>query len=164
MEPLTNNQEVDMKRARALLSVAALVMFLANVVAQVPPNFAGKWTRIGDPNSFSGLGPEVTIAQDAETLTVTRTGQASEIKTVYRLDGSDSKNVTPGRNTSIELVSNVKWDAGKLVITTKSNFNGNTRESSQTWSIDSARNLVIDQTHGEVLIGSPTVTKYKKKA
>jgi hypothetical protein len=150
-----------MKRAPVFTGIA-LALSLANVLAQAPTNFAGKWTMIAAPNSNAVLGQKAVIVQDAKTLTVTRTTQAGEIKTVYNLDGSDSKNTVPLRSSSMELVSKVKWDAGKLVITTTSNFNGNPWESSQTWSIDSAGNLVIEQAASEVLIGSDTVTKYKK--
>jgi hypothetical protein len=152
----------DMTRASVFLGIAALALSVGHVLAQAPTNFTGKWTVIATPNSNAVLGQEATIAQDAKTLTVTRTTQAGEIRSAYNLDGSESKNTVPARNISMELVSKVKWDAGKLVITTTSNFNGSSRETSQTWSIDSTGNLVIEQAASEVLIGYSTIAKYKK--
>jgi len=167
--------ETFMKRASVLLSAAALIVCAVNVFAQTAPNFAGKWTMIVDPNAappaggggggrgrggFGGLGMEATIAQDAKTITVTRTTQAGEIKTVYNLDGSESKNTMNFGGNAMEQVSKVKMDGGKLVITTSSNFNGNPVETSQTWSIDSGGNLVIEAPGRNG--GPATVTKYKK--
>ena len=63
-------------------------------------------------------GQECTIAQDATTLTVTRTTQAGETKAVYKLDGSESKNQQQGRGGATEVVSKAKWDGNKLSIST----------------------------------------------
>jgi len=166
-----------MKRASVLLSAAALILCAVNAFAQTAPNFAGKWTMIVDPNAappaggggggggrgrggFGGLGMEATIAQDAKTITVTRTTQAGEIKTVYNLDGSESKNTMNFGGNSTEQVSKAKVEGGKLVITTSMNFNGNAIETSQTWSLDASGNLVIEQAGRNG--GPATVTKYKK--
>jgi len=61
-------------------------------------------------------GQECTIAQDATSLTVTRTTQAGEQKATYKLDGSESKN--PGRGGA-DVVSKAMWDGAKLTITTQ---------------------------------------------
>ena len=60
-------------------------------------------------------GQECTIAQDATSLTVTRTTGQGEQKTTYKLDGSESKN--PGRGGA-EVVSKAMWDGAKLNIST----------------------------------------------
>ena len=80
-------------------------------------------------------GRECTIAQDAKALTVTRTTQAGEVKAVYNLDGSESKNtMTVGENT-ITSMSTAKWDGAKLVIITKTDMGG-TRPRRRRLSLD----------------------------
>ena len=116
----------------AMLGTAAVVLMATSVYAQAP-NFAGKWTPDAEknaamnPNAGGGGrgggggggmgGGEVTIAQDAKTLTVTRTTQAGERKLTYNLDGSPSKNMAMGRGGQTEVTSTAKWDGAKLVIT-----------------------------------------------
>ncbi len=58
-----------MRRVTAILSVAAVVLMAAGLVAQAEPSFAGEWKRVADP----GLGkPEIdlTITQSAIAMTV----------------------------------------------------------------------------------------------
>jgi hypothetical protein len=99
-----------------------------------------------------------TITQDASTLTITRTTQAGEVKTVYRLDGSDSRNsVTMGRaGAAVESVSRARWEGGKLVITTTTTVQDNPVETTMTLSLD-GQNLVIEST-GAGRGGGATVT------
>jgi hypothetical protein len=163
-----------MRRATRLLGTAAVILATAGLFAQAKTNFAGKWTLVPDPNAAAapgggggggrgrgggGMGMEFTVAQDDKTMTVTRTTQAGEIKTVYNLDGSDSKNTMNFGGNSMDQVSKVKWDGAKLVITTSINMNGNPVETSQTWSLDGG-NLVIEQAGRQG--GPPTKTTYKK--
>jgi hypothetical protein len=163
-----------MKRAVSIIAALSLVLGTASiVVAQAKTNFAGKWTLVPDPNApaptgrgrgggFGGLGQGGSIEQNDKTITVTTTTQAGESKAVYNLDGSESKNpLTVGGNT-IDRVSKVKWDGAKLVITTTTTFNGNPNESTQTWSLDAAGNLVVEATSN--FQGTPTTSKltYKK--
>ena len=146
----------------------------AGVLAQTTPNFSGTWTLVPDPNApqVAGgrgrgggmLGTTATIGQDAKTLTITRTTAAGEIKSTYNLDGSDSTNTMTFGENSMQFVSKAKWAAGKLVITTTSNFGGNAFETTMTLSLD-AGNLVVESTRPDVLgDGAPVTTKttYKK--
>src|SRR5215472_2631743 len=98
---------VFMRRAAAVLSTAAMVMFAVSVFAQAP-NFSGKWTADAEKNAAAmaggggggrtggggrGMGGgDMTITQDGKTLTIERQGANGATKTVYNLDGSDSKN------------------------------------------------------------------------
>jgi pectate lyase len=162
-------------RRVALLATAALVVGTAGLNAQMP-NFAGKWTMQADPNAaapaggrggrggFGGLGQEVTITQDAKTLTTVRTTQNGEIKTVYNLDGSESKNTMSMGGNDIEQVSVAKWTDGKLVITTTMNFNGNARETTMSFALDASGNLLVSSTRAGRGGGDPvtTTTTYTK--
>ena len=162
-----------MRKVVSVIAALSMVLGTASlVIAQAKTNFAGKWTLVVDPNApaptgrgrgggFGGLGQGGSIEQTDKTITVTTTGQAGEVKSVYNLDGSESKNTMTFGANSIERVSKVKWDGAKLVIETTSNFQGNPVTSTQTWSLD-AGNLVIESTSN--MGGNPTTTKqtYKK--
>lgn len=159
---------------RALVAGVAIVLAgVAGVAAyaQSKPSFAGKWTLVPDPNAQGGgrgrggmgLGQEFVVTQDDKTLTtVSNNPQMGEIKAVYNLDGTETKNPLSFGGQTVERISKVKWDGAKLVITTNSSFNGNPVESTQTWSLDNSGNLVIDSTSN--FGGNATTTKstYKK--
>ena len=163
-----------MRTAAVLMSAAALVLGASNVSAQAKPSFAGTWTAIVDPNAPAptpgrgggrgGLGQGATIAQDANTITITRTTQNGEIKTVYNLDGSESKNTMTFGGNSVEQVSKAKWDGDKLIVTTTSQFNGNPIEMTVVMALDAAGNLNVESTGPGRGGGPPTTTKmsYKK--
>ena len=153
--------------AVAMLTVVAAV----GLAAQATPNFAGKWTLVPGPNSpqgggmGAGLGAEATIAQDAKTLTITRNGPAGEIKSVYNLDGSDSKNTMSFGDMSFDLISKVKWDGAKMNVTTTADFDGNKFETSMSLQLDAAGALVVESTRPDFQGGGgPVTTKmtYKK--
>jgi hypothetical protein len=158
---------------RALAISVAVVLVAAvgvGVYAQSKPSFAGKWTIVPDPNAQGGrgrggmgLGQEFVVTQDDKTMTtVSNNPQMGEIKAVYNLDGTETKNPLSFGGQSVDRVSKVKWDGAKLVITTTSNFNGNAVESTQTWALDGSGNLVIESTSN--FGGNQTSTKstYKK--
>jgi len=163
-----------MKRFLSVAAILTLVLADAAVSAQSKPSFAGKWTMVPDPNAAAaaggrgrgmagGLGPEFTAVQDDKTLTVTTNNpQLGELKTVYNLDGSESKNPLNFGGQTVDRVSKVKWDGAKLVITTTISFNGNPAESTQTWMLDGSGSLVIETSSN--FGGTPTTTKatYKK--
>ena len=162
-----------MKRILSVALILALAIAGASMSAQAKPSFAGKWTMVPDPNApaaggrgrggFGGLGQEFTAAQDDKTLTVTTNNpQLGELKTVYNLDGSESKNPLNFGGQTIDRVSKVKWDGGKLVITTTINFNGTPAETSQSWMLDGSGNLIVESTSN--FNGNPTTSKatYKK--
>lgn len=160
-----------MRRTSAVFA-AALLVAGTSLFAQAP-NLAGHWVMVVDPNAppptgrgggRGGLGQDATITQDQKTLTVTRTAQGSEVKTVYNLDGSDSKNTMTMGGNSVEQVSQAKWVGSKLVIHTSMTINGNARESTMSLSLDQAGNLVVESTNPGRGGGSPvtTTTTYKK--
>jgi hypothetical protein len=141
-----------MRRTAILASVAAVTLTAA-VLAQTTPNFAGTWTLVPDANApaggrggrgggMMGLGQQATITQDAKTLTIVRTTQAGEVKSVYNLDGSKSTNKISFGENSFEQVSVAKWDGARLVITTSSNFQGNAFETTMRFSLEGG-NLVL---------------------
>lgn len=164
-----------MRRSTALMSVAAVAFMASTAFAQAKTSFAGTWNQVQDPNAAAaggggrggrgggGFGPTFTATQDDKTLTITRTTQNGEVKTVYNLDGSDSKNMAMGRGGQTEQISHAKWDGANLVITRSQDMGGTAVEIKQTFSIDKDGTLWIETTRpGQD--GNPVSTKvqYKK--
>jgi hypothetical protein len=152
-----------MRRVAAILSVAAVVLMAAGLVAQAKPSFAGEWKR----NVPMGQGePDVDliITQGATAMTVEdmRGGQApAPGKLTYNLDGSVSKNTMAGRGggAPIEQVSKATWAANKLVVTTTTGAG----EEKRTFSME-GDNLVVEATAPARNGGASNITKvtYKK--
>ncbi|MGH7582056.1 MAG: hypothetical protein ACREL5_02375, partial [Gemmatimonadales bacterium] len=84
-----------MRRSAVLATAATMLLGVATLNAQTA-NFAGHWVMVPDTTAMSGggrggrggLGADVTIAQDAKTLTITRTMGGNDVNTVYNLDGT----------------------------------------------------------------------------
>jgi hypothetical protein len=160
----------------AVIAMTLAISFAAG--AQDKPDFSGKWVAV-DPQAAPannaaaggsgpggrgrgfqpGFGPEFTVKQDAKTLTITRGGQAPQLK--YNLDGSESKNTMTRDGQQIEQISTAKWEGNTLVIVTQVNFQGNTREMRRVLSMDGG-NLVIDQTAPGRSGGATVKVAYKK--
>ena len=170
-------------RRSALMGVAAVAFVASSAFAQAT-SFAGTWNQVVDPaaqqgaagggaggrggrGGGAGFGATFTVAQDAKTITITRTQGQTEVKSVYNLDGSDSKNmVTMGRGDQaqqMEQVSVAKWEGSNLVITTKQQMGENTVEIKRTLSLAADGTLTIEMSRpGQD--GNPMVQKvtYKK--
>ena len=170
-----------MRRAALVLTAAALVVAAANLSAQ-GPNFSGTWTRDttgmgallagggggGGGRGFGGGAGPMTIAQDAATLTTTRTQGQNEVKAVYKLDGSESKNTGPSRggNPGVEMTSTAKWSGATLtIVTNQPAQDGSTRTTSAVWSLDSTGKVLSIATTAPGRGGGDPVTttvKYNK--
>jgi len=160
-------------RRNALVVGALSLVFAASIAqAQDKPNFAGSWTLVVDPNAAGGggggrgggLGQAATIAQDAKTLTITRTTQNGEVKLVYNLDGSESKNSVMGRGgAATEQTSKAAWDGAKLVISTNLMMGETAVTRTQTFALDASGQLTVT-TNGPGRGGEVTTTTatYKK--
>jgi hypothetical protein len=168
-----------------LAVAAATVLMVAGLSAQAKPDFSGKWTLVADPNAAPGgggpggpgggrgggrgggggggqlCGGECTIAQDATTLTITRTTPAGETKAVYKLDGSDSKNMQQGRGGATEVVSKAAWDGATVTVSTTRDFGGNSVTTKSSLSVAGGELTIVTEGQGP---NGPTTTtqKYKK--
>ena len=164
-------------RKHALIAGAlTLVLAATTSQAQGKPDFSGSWTLVVDPNAAGGgggggrggggggLGQGGTITQDAKTLTITRTTQNGEIKVVYNLDGSESKNMMQGRGGQVEQVSKAAWDGAKLVITTSFTMGENAVTRTESYALDGSGQLVVSTTAPGRGGGEPMTTTrtYKK--
>ena len=160
-----------MRRTALFLTAAFLMVSAANLSAQ-SASFAGTWTPVVDPNAAAsggrgmGGGGPMTITQDAKTMTISRSFNGNEMKSVYNLDGSDSKNTGMGRggNPGMEMISHAKWDGAKLVITTpRTGQDGTVTTSTATYSMDGDK-LMVSNTRPGRNGGDPTTntTTYTK--
>lgn len=132
-----------MRKNALIVGALSLVLAATTSQAQGKPNFSGTWTLCPDATGRGGgLGQTASISQDAKTLTLTRTTQAGEVKAVYNLDGSESKNMMSMRNGQVEQVSKATWEGNKLVITTNFTVGENPITTSQSFSLDAAGQLI----------------------
>ena len=152
-------------RRVAPLVITAIAVVTVGLFAQTPPNFAGKWTLVGEGGGRGGLGQEATIKQDASSLTITRTTQMGEFTSTYKLDGTESKNTLNMGGNAVEQISTAKWDGAKLVVKTSMSFDGNPVQLSMTMALDPSGNMLIESTRPDFQGGgAPITTKatYKK--
>ena len=155
-----------MRRVTTMLSVVAVVLMAAGLVAQAKPRFAGEWKIVADLDSGGGRsavpGIDLTIRQDATAMTVEfRSGSQAPAKLTYKLDGSVSKNMVAGRGggAPTEQVSKVNWAGNNLVVITTTGAG----EEKRTFSMD-GDNLVVETSAPARNGGAPNITKvtYKK--
>jgi hypothetical protein len=158
-----------MKLARILLALA--VVLLATVAYAQTPNFSGKWTLAPNPSAApggfggGGIGQDAVITQDAASITITRTTQMGEFTSIYKLDGSESKNTLTVQGNTIDQISKAKWDGGTLKVDTTLTFDGNPVQVSMSMSLDPSGNLLVESTRPDFQGGGgPITTKstYKK--
>jgi hypothetical protein len=170
----SQNLKIMKKNVSNLMQLISLTILLALVApvminAQAgKANFSGSWAMNAEKSTLPQGGGQrmgggnFTIAQEANLLTQTQTGQDGTARvSKYTLDGKESVNTNPRG----ESKSTAKWSAdGKtLTIVTKSTFNGNERTSTAVWSLVDAKTLSIVSTrqgqNGEV----KTTVIYDKK-
>jgi len=165
-------------RRSALMGLAAVAFVASNAFAQAT-SFAGTWNMVVDPaqqqaaaggaaggrggRGGGGFGPTFTIAQDAKTLTITRTMGENTVNTVYNLDGTDSKNTVNMGGNAMEQISTAKWEGANLVVVTKIQRGENMIEQKRVWSLGADGVLSIETTQPG-RDGTPTTSKvqYKK--
>jgi hypothetical protein len=115
-------------------------------------SFAGNWvlnndksTQMQGPGGGRMGGPNMTVTQEANLLTRSRTTPDGSTRVLkYTLDGKESVN-SGGRGDS---KSTATWsaDGKKLTIVTKFSFDGNERTSTEVWSLVDAKTLSIEST------------------
>ena len=161
--------------------MTGLLLALMLTTSQPPADFSGQWTAepgaaTGAGNMGSGWAPSITITQNGAQLVVeeaifSRYDLQPPLRTVYALDGSETRNtVMPGHSTQTR-VSRAKWDGAALVITTSypvvdpSSGKPLTAQLTQRMVLEAAGALVIETSRSGVLGGNPTTTRtiYRKK-
>ena len=145
----------------------AVVLLLTTVgLAQAKPDFTGKWTLTSPDAASAGMNPtSLAVTQDAKTITLVANTQVGEIKTVVNLDGTPARSPIEIQGMSIDRTTKSAWDGNKLVLTTVSDFQGQTFETKQVWSLANGT-LTIDSTRPDFQGGGGPVTEkltYKKQ-
>jgi len=151
-----------MRRTSSLF--IAVVLLVTGAAAQEKPSFSGTWKLAGDA-SDPFTAPQMTVAQDTKTMTVTASTQMGEIKTPYNLDGTETRAPMDFNGTTFDRVTKAAWNGSKLVLTVKSEFNGQSFETKATWSLNADGSLLVETTRPDFQGGGTPVTgkaTYKK--
>jgi hypothetical protein len=139
-----------MTRHNVFLALAlAAVLALPLTAAAQTPDFSGKWVQdmdksdpMGGPGGGPGtMGPQaLTVTQTATELTIERETPNGVMKSVYKLDGSESN------NTSMRGTSKTKstWDGTTLVTVGTQTMNRQGTEV--TMELKELRSLAADGT------------------
>jgi hypothetical protein len=150
--------------------LAAILLTVVSLGAQQKPDFSGAWVLAKERSSqaMSGsvvvsvsglLGDKFTAVQDSKTLTLTITVAAigRDIKAVYNLDGSESRNLNPvgGGQPDEPIFSRASWEGEKLVILTRGTalVNGKPIETRRVVWLDTDGVLTIERSAE----GAPTL-------
>jgi hypothetical protein len=171
---------------RGLSTLSALAfLFIVSSAAQPLPDFSGRWIAVPEPAATgdnlaagplgSGWGNEVTLTQNATTLTVERAQFSAydmqpPMQFSYTLDGAENRIIlNMGRGPQETLVKTLRQDAS-LVITTSyrvplpDDGRPETVEMTQVLSLDAPGSLVVTTTLTGLKGGtsSTSTTRYKK--
>jgi len=153
---------MNILKSFALVASFLLCSFVS-VAAQAPQNFSGDWllaSQTGASNPAPPGSDRRTVVQTASELTITRMVGESEARTVYRLDGSESRNTVPrGRSGTVERVSMATWEGQTLVVATLGDAGAVTNTSN--WSIDIQGRLVIESRNSGA---ESTITSFYERA
>ena len=175
-----------MARPRGVFTRSALALLLTvSAAAQPLPDFSGRWIAEPEPPATgggnlaagplgSGWGNEVTLTQNATTLTVERAQFSAydmqpPMRFSYALDGSDNRiTLNVGRGPQ-EMVARASRQDASLVITTSYRVSlpddrPATVEMKQVLSLDAPGSLVVTTTLTGLKGGtsSTSTTRYKK--
>lgn len=153
---------------RALFAAIVAMSVAAGVTAQARPDFSGTWVldpeksvmgRMGGGRGGAGMAA-LTITISGSTLTATREGMNGPVSMVYKLDGSESKNMQMGRGGGAEAVYTSRWEGAKLVTT----ITGGMGTATETRWLEPDGTMVVE-TARTGRDGSPMTMKlvYRKK-
>jgi hypothetical protein len=145
-----------MKNRQPLIVTVALVLAMVVTSAQEKPNFSGRWV-VTPPASDAGL--EQTVTQTAATLTTSHASEGHGHRSVYKLDGTESRNSLVSHGQEIVTLSKASWSGNQLTITSDTTYpDGRKRQTKQVWSLDSEGRLVTDFTESG-MTPTPTTTR-----
>ncbi len=145
-----------MRRLSVLVGSMGLLVGLAGVSAQEKPNFAGRWVLVSPPES---AGQEQVVTQDAATLTTAHASSGHGHRSVYALDGSESRNALTSHGHEIVTVSKTTWNRERLTIESETTYpDGRKLQATDVWSLDAEGRLLIERTE-RGLTPSPSTMK-----
>ena|SRR5687768_4797761 len=142
---------------------AAILCFLAVASAQDKPNFSGTWIVV---TPVEHAGQEETITHDATSVRVAHGAQGGHHASVYKLDGTPSRNTLTLHGVEIVSVATASWKESQLVIQQSTQYpDGKKVESRLTFALNSEGQLVreITDTVGGKVASTITVVARKKQ-
>jgi hypothetical protein len=161
-------------------AAVALVALACAAHAQAP-DLSGRWTLVVEPpdaaapapplpaTASSGWGREITIAQGPGRVTIER-HQFAELDVqppmvlVYRLDGTESRNVLQVGRGPQEQVARAEMKDGALVIATRHAAGTPlAAEVRQTLALDASGALVVETTRTAGAVVSTTKARYARR-
>jgi hypothetical protein len=135
-----------MTRRFVFVALLAFVVALPALAIAQTPNFSGKWIQDMEKSDppMGGRGPagpqSLTITQTAADITIERETPNGVMKTVYRLDGSESVNAG-GRGG--EIKSKSAWEGGKLVTKYSRTMGETTVDVTETRSLEADGTMTV---------------------
>lgn len=164
-----------------VLCIAVLAVTLGADPWQNRPDYSGVWTFVppsadeaaGQAFLRTWTGDPVTITQTAATITieyVSRGRANAPVKTVYNLDGSETKTID--RNSlpaSQARVSRASWQGAQLVLTTivprvdASTGAPDPLEITEILSLESAANLSVQITRRSRALTDSATARYRRR-
>jgi hypothetical protein len=146
------------------MRLPAIVAFA--LVLQAPPDFSGRWEFDRERTMQPGpdgrivlaamLGDSVVVRQTADRITFSIDAGGQFVRAVYNLDGSETRNLSPGPpgEAEIPVTSRASWDGKRLVILSKSTATDKgvsvTVDTRRVLSLDGDGHLIVERT------GTPT--------
>jgi len=150
-----------MRREALVIALALFVSAPVTLSAQARPDFSGKWIL----DTTSGPAPEgaveLTVKQDAKTLTLTRRQGDQTTTEIHNLDGTETRETIQALGGTRERVSRATWDGNKLVINATLSVDGKILQQNRVMSMEGG-NLVIEQI-GPAGGGPATIKRVFKK-
>ena len=135
----------------ASLVAAGIVLSVAMASTQQKPNFSGRWIAVSPAEA---AGQEQVVEHDATSLAVGHASTGGGHRAVYKLDGTESRNVLTTHGDDIVTTARAAWKENQLTITSSTTYpDGRRLEKTQVWSLDGEGRLVIDMT--DTMQGQP---------
>jgi hypothetical protein len=147
-----------MRLVRVVVIAVSIVVAATAAWAQ-KPDFSGTWTleSVSTPAAGGSVSRGVvsgtlgsgsaTVTQTAEALIVERTTGDGQATLTYRLDGTDSRNVTMSGGRAADSVSTVTWNGPKLTIVTREELGGQLIQFTEVWTVEGST-LTVERTTG----------------
>jgi hypothetical protein len=131
-----------MRGRQALVGSVGILLALAVASAQEKPDFAGRWVLM---SPAEGAGQEHTVTQDAATLTTAHASTGHGHRMVYKLDGTESRNVLVSHGSDIVTLSKASWNGNQLTIMSDTTYSdGRKRYVKEVWSFGGDGRLVVE--------------------